>query len=226
MPFPIGATLKTLPRRGLVISTSGEEKQPLHDAMIAPMATPALSGMVAAVSARSPRLRLARPMRPLACAAHIFVPSANTISSKETTTHCAGWQRNQKKCVWADWCAAAYANWRHGGYACGRRGSTTAVADVRQCVNFSAGLAWACCAARLDLPLRRGPPPERRRRPLRRRLGWHPQGPHQGPHPRVGREQLPRQEGRHRLRRVLRGVHEEARCPGQVSAKPFGWICQ
>jgi len=40
---------------------------------------------------------------------------------------------------------------------------------------------------------------------------------HQRPHPRDSWEQLPRQKGRHRGGRVLRGVPQEARRPGQVN---------
>ena len=150
----IGATLKTLPAsERMAFPTSSPFTIHLHPIiMIAPMATPALSGMVAAVSAHSPNARLAH------CA---LSPALLTFSCQVRTTS------SQNKPL-------ALCNARAGRLGCcGERG----LAGWGLCLraksmqhnwsrpsdsDFSADLAWACCAARHDLPLRRSPPPERR----------------------------------------------------------------
>ena len=101
--------------------------------------------------------RTPRSLRPLACAAHIFVPSANDVISEQATTPAlcnarAGRLGCCGELGWAGWGLCL----RSKGMQHNRGRGRQAVSD------FSADLAWACCAARHDLPVRRSPPPERR----------------------------------------------------------------
>jgi hypothetical protein len=98
--------------------------------------------------------RTPRSLRPLPCAAHIFVPSANDVISEQATSavQCTRGPTGVLRRKGVGRMGAMLAGEEHAAQLWSRPSDS----------DFSADLAWACCAARHDLPLRRSPPPERR----------------------------------------------------------------
>ena len=97
--------------------------------------------------------RTPRSLRPLACAAHISCQVRTTSSQNKPLALCNARAGRLGCCG-----ERGLAGWGLCLRAKSMQHNWSRPSDS----DFSADLAWACCAARHDLPLRRSPPPERR----------------------------------------------------------------